>query len=123
MPTYTYYCTTCQSYFEKFSYISDYHDKEPCPECKTLQNVERALGYDISTIHRNVIAGDNEITLGQLSDRNTKKMSRDEKIDKFYEHNKYRYEGSDKDLPTGMTRINKTDKDSVMKKIEKKITQ
>ena len=123
MPTYTYFCSKCNDYFEKFSYFSDYADKETCPECKTRKNVERALGYDISTIHRNVIAGDNEITLGQLSDRNTKKMSRDEKIEKFYEQNKYKYEGPDKELPAGMTRINKTDKDSVMKKIEKKITQ
>jgi len=120
MPTYTYLCTNCQVYFEQFSYISDYQEQEICPTCKTIKNVIRALGYDVSTIHQNVIAGENDITLGQLASRNTKKMSRDEKIDKFYEQNKYRYEGADSDLPNGMTRISKKDKDSVMKKIEKK---
>jgi len=120
MPTYTYFCQTCQAYFEKTSYISDYKEQEICPECNTFRDVTRALGYDISTIHRNVVPGDDEIKLGQLADRNTKRMSRDEKIDKYYEQNKYRYEGPDTALPDGMTRINKKDKDSVMEKIEKK---
>lgn len=120
MPAYTYFCNTCQIYFEKFSYISDYSDKEVCPTCGTFKDVIRALGYDISTIHRNVLANDNEITLAQLADRNTKKMSRDEKIDRFYEQNKYKYEGPEKELPSGMKRLKKTDKDSVMKRIEKK---
>ena len=123
MPTYTYFCQTCQSHFEKFSYISDYQDKEICPECNTIRDVVRALNYDIGTLNGSVIASDNEITLGQLADRNTKRMSRDEKIDKYYEQNKYKYEDqgvSDNKLSKGMTRIRKTDKDSVMKKIEKK---
>ena len=120
MPDYTYYCQSCQSYFEKFSYISDYRDQETCPECETFKNVIRALGYDMSTVHRNVVDGDDKIKLGQLADRNTKRMSRDEKIHKFYEQNKYKYEGKDSTLPKGMTRVNKKDKDSVMKKIEKK---
>ena len=120
MPNYTYYCTQCDSFFEKFAYISDYQPQELCPKCDSSQHVSRALEYDISTIHNNVVVGDNEITLGQLADRNTKKMSRDEKIDRYYDQNKYRWEGPDPDLPNGMTRIAKKDKDSVMKKIEKK---
>ena len=32
-------------------------------------------------------------------------MSEDQKIAKWYEHNKYKYETPEKDLPAGMTRI------------------
>ena len=120
MPAYTYFCENCQSYFEKFSYFSDYQDQEICPTCDTCKFVIRALDHDISTLNHSVVASDNEINLGQLSDRNAKRMSRDEKIDKYYDLNKYKWEGKDKALPKGMTRVNKTDKDSVMKKIEEK---
>lgn len=120
MPTYTYFCDDCQQYFEKFALMCDYTDSETCPTCNSCRNVIRALGYDISTVHRTVVAGDNEINLGQLADRNTQRMSRDEKIDKFYEQNKYKYEGPETDLPTGMTRVHKKDKDSIMKHVEKK---
>jgi hypothetical protein len=121
MPAYTYFCHTCDEYFEVTNLICDYKEQETCPTCETFKNVTRELGYDISTIHRNVRAGDDDITLGQLADRNTKRLSRDEKISKYYDQNKYRWEGEDKSLPDGMTRVNKTDKDSVMSKIEKKI--
>ena len=120
MPQYTYLCTSCQAYFEKQSFICDYQEKEICPQCDSLKHVIRALGYDISTIHRNVRMGDDEVNLQQRAERNTKNMSRDEKIDKYYEQNKYKYEGPDADLPKGATRIVKKDKDSVMKRIEKK---
>lgn len=120
MPNYTYYCDVCKYTFEKFAYISDYQPKELCPQCYNAKDVSRALDEDIITIYNNVVANNNNITLKQLADRNTKRMSRDEKINKYYDQNKYKWEGEDKDLPNGMTRVTKTDKDNVMKKIEKK---
>ena len=120
MPTYTYLCPKCSIIFELFLCFSDYNEIQVCPECDYTQ-AKRELGMDIQTIHSNVVAGDDEIKVGQLADRNTKRLSRDEKIDKYYEQNKYKYEGPDKTLPTGMTRVNKKDKDTVMKQIETKI--
>ena len=120
MPTYTYFCQNFQLVFEKFANISDYQDKEICPQCGYSRKVSREFAQDAKTIHTNIITSDNEITIGQLASRNTKKMTRDEKIDKYYEHNKYKWEGPELDMPKGMTHINKTDKDSIMKKIEEK---
>ena len=120
MPTYTYFCPECQSTFELSLLMCDYKDTQICTKCDYTQ-ATRALGLDIQTLQGVVTASDGEIKLGQLAERNSKRMSRDEKIDKCYEQNKYKYEGTDKNLPDGMTRINKKDKDSVMKKIEEKI--
>lgn len=120
MPTYTYYCSKCDNRFEIFANIGNYKQCYECPKCNDISDVTRALGYDISTVHREVIANDDNITLGQLADRNTKKMSRDEKINRYYEQNKYKWEGQESNLPKGARKVRKDDKDSIIKRLEKR---
>ena len=75
-----------------------------CPKCNS-NKVLRDLYEDFPRV--SVRLGDKEIKLGHLAQRNTDRISKDEKTYLNYEHNKYRYEEPTKELPRGMTRTKK----------------
>lgn len=109
MPEYTFECdeerSGCGYIFAKFMSISDYTDKQTCPICRKRKSVHRRFDVDVQSLNASVIKGDDEITVGQLADRNAKRMSSDEKTHLTYEHNKYKYEEPERDLPQGMSRL------------------
>ena len=60
-------------------------------------------------MHTSVKLSDNQVTLGHLADRNSSKMSDNQKAALKQKHNKYREERKD-ELPVEGTRIKKTKK-------------
>jgi putative FmdB family regulatory protein len=109
MPTYTYYCESCNKKFEMFFYINDY---KPSPICSFCSSVKTCRSYqdDIGSIQGSIIKHDSELkTIGDLANRNRDRMSEDKKIALHNKHNSYR-ESSNKPLPKGMDRIKKPPK-------------
>lgn len=108
MPTYTYFCVDCNKMFELFSYIKDYNANPHCPKCYKL-NTNRMYDVDVMTQSASVKKGDSELkTLGDLAQRNTDRMSEDQKIELYMKHNAYKEDNLEKKpLPSGMSRIKK----------------
>ena len=103
MPTYEYTCGTCHNNFEHFAYFSQYNGQGQCPVCKCIS---RKRVYAIPLVF--VRAATSEIkTLGHLADRRRDELSADEKIGLKIKHNSYRHNKPQKELPRGMTRIDK----------------
>lgn len=110
MPTYTYECLKCASNFELFFYIKDYQEKPKCIHCGSLKTT-RSYIDDVLTQASSIKKSDSELkTIGDLAKRNADKLSDDEKIHLYNKHNSYKYETSDKQLPTGMSRVKKPQK-------------
>ena len=83
-------------------HMSDYAVSDvKCPQCES-SNIARDFSADLPT--STVVKADTEIKLGHLAHRNTERMSNDEKMALALKNNAYKYEGEDKDLPTGMRR-------------------
>lgn len=102
MPIYTYQCPSCGN-FESHQPMMKVKAKLKCPECGKTS--ERNLLADASTV---IGVGDaSPKTLGALAERNANRMSADEKAALTKKHNAYREEGPTKELPTGMSRIEK----------------
>jgi len=98
----------CGHTFEIHCWISEYDacTKElKCPQCGKKQSIKR--DYQTDSIHTSVIKSDSEITIGHLAERNSKRMSAEQKARINYEHNKYLFEEPTNDLPNGMTRTRK----------------
>ena len=74
MPTYEYQCEECDHNFEIVKMISDPHESM-CPKCKKLTL------YQVISPSTVFIKGE-ATTVGQLADRNTKKMGKYELGDK-----------------------------------------
>jgi len=110
MPTYTYECLSCGSSFELFFYIKDYQNQPNCTTCgKNTTN--RCYVSDILTQATSIKKTDSELkTIGDLAKRNTDRLSEDEKIHLYRKHNAYKDETSQKELPSGMSRIKKPNK-------------
>ncbi len=107
MPTYSYECSSCQNVFELFFSIKNYQEKPCCPSCKSKKTFRRYI-EDVSTINTAVKKADSELkTIGDLANRNRDRMSDDEKTALHIKHNQYKEEKSQKELPTGMSRIEK----------------
>ena len=108
MPEYSYSCDPqsggCGYFFTVFQKISEYKQLKRCPECKKHR---LARDYSEDGIYTSVKLSDNEITVGHLANRNSSKMSGDEKKELKEKHNKYREERKD-ELPVKGTRIKKT---------------
>lgn len=105
MPTYTYVCEDCKHKEEVFLSIKDYTEKKKCSKCGN--ECVRSYADDLLTTNAFVRLADSEIkTLGHLAHRNTEKMSDDQKRELHHKHNQYKYE-TPKELPAGMTRLNK----------------
>lgn len=110
MPTYTYDCIKCLSKFELFFYIKDYIECPVCSVCGS-KKTQRSYVCDVITQSSSVKKSDSEYkTIGDLAKRNSDRLSEDEKIHLHNKHNLYKYEKSDKTLPSGMSRINKPEK-------------
>ena len=110
MPTYSYYCDTCQSNFELFFYIKDYNDKPECSICHSI-NTYRRYADDVLTQNASVRKSDSELkTIGDLADRNRDKMSDDQKRALHDKHNSYKENKEEKPLPKGMSRMKKGSK-------------
>jgi putative FmdB family regulatory protein len=110
MPTYSYYCLKCKKHFELFSFIKDYKEKPSCINCKSSET-ERSYISDVVTQMTSVRKSDSELkTIGDLAKRNSDKLSEDEKTHLYHKHNSYKYEESNKELPSGMSRIKKPKK-------------
>lgn len=110
MPTYSYKCNKCNAEFELFFFIKDYREKPRCESCKST-DTERSYTKDVLTQSASVKKSDSELkTLGDLAKRNSDRMSDDEKISLHQKHNSYREDGPQKELPRGMSRIQKSPK-------------
>lgn len=109
MPEYTYKCEKCRIIFSLVCSIKEYQETHICEKCGT--RCCRDYLEDLSTLSASVKLGDNELkTLGHLAQRNTERMSEDQKIDLYRKHNSYKEEVSDRPLPKGMSRIKKPPK-------------
>lgn len=107
MPAYTYCCNKCAKKFELFFYIRDYIESPICPHCSSSKT-ERSYMDDLSSIQSSIIKHDSELkTLGDLANRNRDRMSQDQKDILYKKHNAYKEESSTKELPKGMTRMDK----------------
>jgi len=110
MPTYSYDCVKCGCRFELFFYIKDYKEQPKCATCGSAQT-NRSYISDVLTQSTSVRKSDNELkTLGDLARRNSDKLSEDEKLHLHNKHNAYKYDKSEKQLPTGMSRVEKPQK-------------
>jgi putative FmdB family regulatory protein len=110
MPEYTYECDKCQSVFSVICSISNYNEHPKCDACSSKKTHRRYL-EDCSTINSSVRLGDNELkTLGDLAQRNTERMSDDEKRHIYEKNNAYKQTQSTNALPTGMSRLKKPKK-------------
>ena len=106
MPTYTYFCSKCQSSFEIFSSITTYKEKQKCDKCKA--SCSRFYQEDMLTINGSVKKSDSELkTIGDLANRNRDRMTNDQKNYLDKKHNEYKDQNLAKELPKGMSRIKK----------------
>jgi putative FmdB family regulatory protein len=110
MPTYSYICNQCSSDFELFFYIKNYEEKPKCPSCNSKET-NRNYTKDALTQNCSVKKSDSELkTIGDLAKRNSDRMSEDEKSHLYLKHNAYKFDGTEKELPKGMSRIKKPPK-------------
>jgi len=112
MPEYSFECEKCEVAFTSVFSIAEYDEKikkVKCPECKS-KRVLRDYGAD--RIVPNYVKGLHEATtLGEYADKQTAKLSRDERDAKLrsYKTKKNPNTGI-KELPSGMSRA-KTNSD------------
>lgn len=100
MPTYSIICNKCKHKFEIQCLICDYNavfKTIGCPKCNSL-DIYRDY---IADGPRGFVARN---TLGMLAQKNSEKMSNEEKAELNYKHNKYRFENKS-ELPEGMKRL------------------
>lgn len=108
MPNYTYICNLCNTEFELFFYIKDYNPNPKCVKCKS-DKTNRQYCVDVATQSTSVKKSDSELkTIGDLANRNSERMSDDEKQALHIKHNAYKDNKEENNpLPNGMTRIKK----------------
>ena len=107
MPTYSYTCEKCNSAFELYSSIREYVAEPKCPHCAS-KKTSRNYIQDVSTLSASVKKADSELkSLGDLANRNSERMSDDQKQALHLKHNAYKETESTKELPKGMSRIQK----------------
>tara|TARA_R110002051_G_scaffold322194_2_gene412030 strand:+ start:2395 stop:2820 length:426 start_codon:yes stop_codon:yes gene_type:complete len=108
MPEYSYSCDPqdggCGYFFTVSQNRSEYKQLKRCPECKKHRLIR---DYETDTVHTSVKLSDSSVTLGHLADRNSSKMSADQKAVLKQKHNKHREENKDA-LPVKGTRIKRT---------------
>ena len=110
MPTYSYYCPDCKQKFELFFYIKDYNEQPICVQCQS-KSTHRLYADDILTQSTSIRKSDSELkTIGDLAQRNSERMSDDQKAALWKKHNSYKDEQFQKPLPTGMSRVKKPKK-------------
>lgn len=108
MPCYTYRCNACKKKFEVVCSYSQYKEHAICEFCSG-KNTERSYEDDLITLNASVKLSDSEIkTIGHLAARNNEKFTDDYKQHLYEKHNSYKEEVSQKELPAGMSRMNKS---------------
>lgn len=106
MPEYSYTCTKCNFSFSLISSIKSYTEHPICSKCSG--SCCRDYGTDLITLNSSVKKSDSELkTIGDLAQRNSDRMSTDEKYALYKKHNSYKDEQDLKPLPTGMSRVKK----------------
>jgi putative FmdB family regulatory protein len=109
MPEYSYRCDSCENTFSIVCSIREYEDTHLCNTCGS--KCSRDYLEDLSTLNASVKLGDNELkTLGHLAQRNTDRMSDDQRNELHRKHNSYKEDIPEKTLPKGMSRIKKPPK-------------
>lgn len=86
MPTYTFKCdedTGCGHIWEFTCLMSELDEKRPksCPQCKKRKSIHQVFGDVTVSLPK---------TLGSLAERNTNRMSEDERTHLHKKHNEYR---------------------------------
>lgn len=110
MPSYSYQCNSCNSKFELFFSIKDYQEKPVCESCNSSET-SRLYVADVLSQVASVRKSDGELkTLGDLANRNRDRLSDDQKKHLQQKHNEYKEAPSQKELPSGMTRLKKQPK-------------
>lgn len=109
MPTYSFFCENCQVKFELYFLISQYDmAKKLCPNCNQDKKVIRVYQDDLLSLNTSIKKNDSELkTIGDLANRNRDKMSDDHKAHLSAKHNDYKEQVPSKDLPSGMSRLNR----------------
>ncbi|NBU33454.1 zinc ribbon domain-containing protein [bacterium] len=108
MPIYTFFCEKCKKKYELVCRIKDYNDAAPCEYCKSNKHIYRLYIDDVATQSASVKKSDSELkTIGDLALRNTDRMSDDEKEHLKRKHNDYKEKPTNKQLPKGMSRVNR----------------
>lgn len=94
-----------------FFYIKDYIEKPKCLRCKSNKTSRKYI-IDVMSQSASVKKSDSELkTIGDLAKRNSDKFSDDEKHHLYMKHNAYKHDQKElKDLPSGMSRLNKPQK-------------
>ena len=112
MPTYTYFCDSCNQSFDLFSNMEDYKDKAKCTNCSSKKKCSRHYQTDMLTLNSSVKKSDSELkTLGDLAKRNGEKFSDDYKAELQRKHYDYKgKEDPDTVLPQGMSRMERAPK-------------
>lgn len=110
---YTFECFSdeggCGHLFEQVMSVSEYTDKQTCPQCKKRKCVHRSYVHD--RVDGQVRLADSEVkTLGHLAERNTSKRSEEELARINYENNKYKFNKSE-NTPPGMKSVVKREPD------------
>jgi putative FmdB family regulatory protein len=109
IPEYSYHCENCDNYFSKITTIEDYQPKVRCPQCNKKGLVYRDFSSD--EVNASVRLGLNDIkTVGHYAERQTEMKSEDELREMRASFNKYRTEGPEKELPSGMKKKKLSDK-------------
>lgn len=110
MPEYSFICENCKNHFSIYCSISDYNSKARCLKCKSTKT-HRDYNIDISSMVSSIKKSDSELkTIGDLANRNSDRMSADQKRDLYIKHNIYKEDAAPKELPKGMSRIKKPPK-------------
>lgn len=107
MPEYSYSCDPqlggCGYFFTVFQKLSKYRQLKKCPECKKHKLVRDYAEDSVYTA-----TSSDGATIGHLADKNSARMSNDEKAALTKKHNKYREDKGS--LPIKGKRMKKSDK-------------
>ena len=104
---YTFICDNCNFQLESLQEIANYKSLKKCPECKKNKLYR---DYAADSVNVSVRLGNDEIKVGHLADRNTQRLSNDEKNELTKKHNAYKDQDISDKLPEGMSQIKKKDK-------------
>ena len=105
---YTFLCDTedggCGTSFELSCLLEDYETTinrpQTCPNCRKRKSVHRDLQTD-APIH---VGDSSPKTVGSVCDKNSSRMSEDQKIHLTKKHNEYKEAPPLRELPKGMSR-------------------
>ena len=111
MATYTFKCYKddggCDYLFEIICSVNDYTGKNPsCPKCRKRKPVSRCYDIDLAQIS---FQETQPRTLGALADKNSRKLSTDEKTNILKNNTEYLRQGFTGKLPQGASSMRNKD--------------